>query len=342
MSGPTSLGSPGKTTYLEGSLDIQDSLKMQGVTINGTVINTFIPPVPAGSTVGTTTSPWGALIVGSGAATGGLNYSGTTLRLGSISNHPINFLVNNAAEVQLDASILAPAAAGGSTLGSTTYPWAGLVIGNSNDTWTTSIGGNYCQLIAGNSKTDQQFDICGGSSSSAVQGGMVQVFGNTVASYQGAVRIASGDHANSLITLEQRGTASYLNIKNSVNKNATVNIKTKYQDVATSAGATVTTAGGFIPDGAVVLALTSLVLVEVTGVASFTIGEDGGDADRYGSQGTLTVGASTTHANYTATPLFFAPAATEVLLTAVGGTGAFTAGSVRLCLVYIDTAAPTA
>lgn len=100
------------------------------------------------------------------------------------------------------------------------------------------------------------------------------------------------------------------------------------------AGATTTFAAN-IPAGSLVLGISVRVLTLITGCASFQVG-DGTGANRYGNAIALAAGTTTSIADFTlASPLFY-PAATGVVLTAVGGGGTFTGGTIRVTCHYIS------
>lgn len=108
----------------------------------------------------------------------------------------------------------------------------------------------------------------------------------------------------------------------------------------TLSGATHTYAN-LIPAGSLILGTTFRILTTVTGCTSFTIG-DGADADRFGNILTLTAGTTGTSSDWTITSPPFYAAATNVVLTAVGGGASFSAGQLRFVVYYLSTSAPGA
>lgn len=111
-------------------------------------------------------------------------------------------------------------------------------------------------------------------------------------------------------------------------------IKHATVSVNTSAGATVT-ASNLIPAASFVIGVTIRVTTLITGPASFNVG-DGTTANKWGNAVALAAGTVTTIANFIAgsSPTNYL-AATNVVLTAVGGGGAFTGGAVRITVHYI-------
>jgi hypothetical protein len=91
-------------------------------------------------------------------------------------------------------------------------------------------------------------------------------------------------------------------------------------DVACTAAAASVTATGIIPDGAVILGLSTVVATAIgnsNGTTGYQVG-DGTTVDRFGTNSAITAGSGTGNANWTVATLG-ATAATNVVLTAVGG-----------------------
>lgn len=118
-----------------------------------------------------------------------------------------------------------------------------------------------------------------------------------------------------------------------------ITFKSATTTITGMSGATAT-ASNFIPAGALVLGvfLKVTTLITMGAGTTFTVG-DGTTADRWGSGIALALGTTTTFANFkAATSLLQAYAsATSVVLTGTGGS--FTAGAVRLTMVYMDSTA---
>lgn len=94
------------------------------------------------------------------------------------------------------------------------------------------------------------------------------------------------------------------------------------------------TATNLIPAGSIVLGVLTRVTTTITGMTTISIG-DGTTAAKWGSGIALTAGTTTTGTAYTVgSPTHYA-AATSVVLTAVGGGADFTAGVVRISVIYI-------
>lgn len=113
------------------------------------------------------------------------------------------------------------------------------------------------------------------------------------------------------------------------------NVKSNMSNGNTSGGGATVSFSNNIPAGSLVLGISVRVLTNITGPATFNIG-DGTGATRYGTGIAVAAGTTTSIADFTlASPLYY-PAATNVVLTAVGGTGTFTGGSVRVTCHYIS------
>ena len=118
-------------------------------------------------------------------------------------------------------------------------------------------------------------------------------------------------------------------------------IRSKQELVTTTAAATAATAAGFIPDGAVPLAISTYVQTAITtaGLTGYNIG-DGADADRWGAIAGDIVGTKSNNADWTATTIQAFIAAQAITLTAVGAN--FPAGGkIRVCMTYIASSEPT-
>jgi hypothetical protein len=114
-----------------------------------------------------------------------------------------------------------------------------------------------------------------------------------------------------------------------------VALKTARATLASVSGATVT-ATGLIPDGAVVVGVTTKVTVTISnggGTTGFQVGT-GGDPDRWGEAVALTAGTSLDNTNWTAGTIEAFTAATDVIVTAVGGNFNGT-GTIYLSVQYL-------
>lgn len=109
---------------------------------------------------------------------------------------------------------------------------------------------------------------------------------------------------------------------------------------ATLSAAGTHTFTSIIPAGATVVGVTTRVTTTITGCTSIQIG-DGTDADRFGNAIALTSGTTTTNADWTITSTPIYAAATNIVITAVGGGASFTAGAMRVCVYYLAPTAPT-
>jgi len=109
-------------------------------------------------------------------------------------------------------------------------------------------------------------------------------------------------------------------------------IKSVKQTLSALSGASATTTGTFIPDGAVVVGVTTRVATLLTGATGYTIG-DGTDADRWGDITGTAIGTTTDNANWTAGTIECFTAGGNVTLTANGSN--FTAGAIEICVFYL-------
>jgi hypothetical protein len=109
-------------------------------------------------------------------------------------------------------------------------------------------------------------------------------------------------------------------------------IKTKAVTLSALSGASVATTGGFIPDGAVLVGLTTRVSTAITGATGYDIG-DGSDADRWGANIGIALNTSSDNRDWTAGTIECFTAAQEVTLTAVGSN--FTGGAVVIVAHYL-------
>jgi len=114
---------------------------------------------------------------------------------------------------------------------------------------------------------------------------------------------------------------------------ATINFK--YATTVLSLLATATWTGA-IPDGALLLALSTRVLHPLIGVGltGYQIG-DGVDVDRWGDIVGVAAGTSSNNSNWVIGTIDVAIAATDIVLTAVGA--AATGGLIRVAIIYLDT-----
>jgi hypothetical protein len=109
-------------------------------------------------------------------------------------------------------------------------------------------------------------------------------------------------------------------------------VKSVKQTLSALSGASATTTGTFIPDGAVVVGVTTRVGTTLTGATGYTIG-DGTDADRWGDITGTAIGTTSDNANWTAGTIECFTAGGNVTLTAK--TSNFTAGAIEICVFYL-------
>lgn len=103
-----------------------------------------------------------------------------------------------------------------------------------------------------------------------------------------------------------------------------------------SSGATAT---NLIPDGAVLMGLSTRVTGTITGsgVTGYTVG-DGSDVDRWGAITGTAIATTSSNADWTTT-VNTVITTTSVVITATGGV--FTAGAIRIVAWYFDCTPPT-
>lgn len=118
---------------------------------------------------------------------------------------------------------------------------------------------------------------------------------------------------------------------------ATCFITTNTQSSACS-GATTTIGSNLIPAGSIVIGVCARVTTAIGTSTSFGIG-DGTNATRFGALISPLVNTTTTTANWTVTSAPVYAAATQIVLTANGGS--FSSGQVEVTTTYINTTAPT-
>jgi hypothetical protein len=109
-------------------------------------------------------------------------------------------------------------------------------------------------------------------------------------------------------------------------------IKAVRQTLSALSGASATTTGTFIPDGAVVVGVTTRVSTLLTGGTGYTIG-DGTDADRWGDITGTAVGTTSDNRDWTAGTIECFTAGGNITLTAK--TSNFTAGAIEICAFYL-------
>ena len=109
-------------------------------------------------------------------------------------------------------------------------------------------------------------------------------------------------------------------------------VKSVKQTISALSGASQTTTGTFIPDGAVVVGVTTRVATLLTGATGYTIG-DGTDADRWGDITGTAVGTTSDNRDWTAGTIECFTAGGNITLTAK--TSNFTAGAIEICVFYL-------
>ncbi len=109
------------------------------------------------------------------------------------------------------------------------------------------------------------------------------------------------------------------------------NVLTNTVEVTGMSGATVVVAGAILA-GAVVVGVTTVVTVLLTGATGFDVG-DGSDQDRWGANIAPAFGTESDNTDWTIGTIEAFPSGSDITLTALGGN--FTAGSVRVTTHYL-------
>jgi len=122
----------------------------------------------------------------------------------------------------------------------------------------------------------------------------------------------------------------------SVNRSL-LSVKKATTELTGLSGATAT-AASLVPAGSLVLAVTTRVTTLITGATTFDIG-DGTDVDAFGAAIAVAATTTTDLTDYTITAPPIYAAASDIVLTANGGS--FSAGAVRITVHYLSATAST-
>jgi hypothetical protein len=109
-------------------------------------------------------------------------------------------------------------------------------------------------------------------------------------------------------------------------------VRSVKQTLSALSGASATTTGTLIPDGAVVVGVTTRVATAITGATGYQVG-DGTDADRWGDINAIALNTTSDNRDWTAGTIECFTSGGEVTLTANGSN--FTAGAVEICVFYL-------
>jgi hypothetical protein len=109
-------------------------------------------------------------------------------------------------------------------------------------------------------------------------------------------------------------------------------VRSVKQTLSALSGASATTTGALIPDGAVVVGVTTRVATAITGATGYQVG-DGTDADRWGDINAIALNTTSDNRDWTAGTIECFTSGGEVTLTANGSD--FTAGAVVICVFYL-------
>jgi hypothetical protein len=158
--------------------------------------------------------------------------------------------------------------------------------------------------------------------------------GRALSAGQSADTIIARDAANTLAQVNGTNAQEsrlYGTFTSSTNYQR-MTVKSVKQTLSALSGASATTTGTFIPDGAVVVGVTTRVATLLTGAAGYTIG-DGTDADRWGDITGTAVGTTSDNRDWTAGTIECFTAGGNITLTAK--TSNFTAGAIEICVFYL-------
>jgi len=185
---------------------------------------------------------------------------------------------------------------------------------------------------ASDSTTDTAFNI-GGVGGSGV--GVLELRNIGVIRWQGTAQTILQREADGVLG-QYNGTNAqekrlYGTFSSSTNYQR-MTIKSVKQTLSALSGASATTTGTFIPDGAVVVGVTTRVATALTGASGYTIG-DGTDADRWGDITGTAIGTTSDNRDWTAGTIECFTAGANITLTAK--TSNFTAGAIEICVFYL-------
>jgi hypothetical protein len=136
-------------------------------------------------------------------------------------------------------------------------------------------------------------------------------------------------------TLAQRGSNQEFRLYGtftSATNYQRMTVKSVRTTLSALSGASVATTGTFIPDGAVVVGVTTRVSTLLTGADGYQVG-DGTDADRWGDITGTAIGTTSDNRDWTAGTIECFTAGGEITLTAK--TANFTAGAIEICVFYL-------
>jgi len=151
--------------------------------------------------------------------------------------------------------------------------------------------------------------------------------------------INGGSIDGAIVGAASAAAGTFVGLNDQSAQGALTRILTAETELTEMSGAT-ETASSLIPNGALLVGLSTRITTTIAGCTSISIGD--ADPDRYGSQGTLTANATTSNVDWTVTTVQVFNAAADVVITAVGGATSFSSGAIRITAHYIDTTAATA
>jgi hypothetical protein len=339
--------SESKLRYLEAG----SGLSISGTTMTAT--STFDPASPAG--IGTTTPNTGAFTSLTGApaantaayAVTGYSLTGSNAQsvidlagTWNTSGTPSAFKLNVTDTASNAASLLMQLQTGGANrftvaktgnLSITPASGESSIVGNSGGL-NINVGGNQFTFWGGNFFLRNGAMVLGG-----VGGGTV---GRVTMSSTGFIEF--GETESALIrdashVIAQRRTTTAQEFRQYATFTSDTNfqrmtVKSVKQTLSALSGASATTTGTFIPDGAVVVGVTTRVGTTLTGATGYTVG-DGTDADRWGDITGTAIGTTSDNRDWTAGTIECFTAGGNVTLTAKGSN--FSAGAIEICVFYL-------
>jgi hypothetical protein len=342
--------SESKLRYLEAG----SGLSISGTTMTAT--STFDPASPAG--IGTTTPNTGAFTSLTGApaantaayAVTGYSLTGSNAQsvidlagTWNTTGTPSAIKLNITDTASNAASRLFQVSVGGTERFAVRKDGSVMLRGGSNDTGGLETTSGYFRVGLSSGSTNWIFF---GQNFYALNTSMV--FGGVGGSTVGRITLGTtgfiefGETESALIrdashVIAQRRTTTAQEFRQYATFTSDTNfqrmtIKSVKQTLSALSGASATTTGTFIPDGAVVVGVTTRVGTALTGATGYTVG-DGTDADRWGDITGTAIGTTSDNANWTAGTIECFTAGGNVTLTANGSN--FTAGAIEICVFYL-------
>ena len=307
-------------------LSASDARTVLGLATTSAVTFASLATSPAANTAAFTTT--GYSLTGSNAQSL-VDLAGTWNTTGTPSAIKLNITdtASNAASRLLQVSV------GGSEKFAIRKDGAAMLTGGSNTTGGLETSSSYVRLGVSGGGTNWVFfgsnfyAVSSAMNIGGVGGGTIAnaVFNNATLNAEASGVISQ---FSTTVSQEKRLYGTYTSSTNYQR----MTIKSVKQTLSALSGASATTTGTFIPDGAVVVGVTTRVATALTGAAGYTIG-DGTDADRWGDITGTAIGTTSDNRDWTAGTIECFTAGRNVTLTAK--TSNFTAGAIEICVFYL-------